>query len=135
MLIYIDTNILLVLSKFDKSDKDVLRLTNKTLIGQNIRILQIILSEVIIQIINKIDDDSKISEYVRDLKDALSKLNCISKKFPITKDNVIECARKLQEKSDAVSDMDSLILAHLIMDKKSIHFYTKDKALKNYRVK
>ena len=135
MLIYIDTNILLALSKFDKSDKDVLRLMKKTFYGQDIRVPQIVLGEAITQILNKTDDDGKISEYVRNLKNTLSKLNCTSEKFPTANENVIKCAIELGNISGVVSNMDSLILAHPVIDKNATHFYSKDKSLKNDKVR
>ena len=134
MLIYIDTNILLRLSKYDKVDKDTWRMLKKTFYGKDIRIPQIVLGEAITQILEKTNKVSKISEHMENLKNTLFELKCTDKKFPTTNNDVIQCAIDLQHTSDLVNHMDSLILAHPVMDNEATHFYTKDVSLKNYRV-
>ncbi len=134
MLIYIDTNILLRLSKYDKVDKDTWRMMKKTFYAKDIRIPQIVLGEAITQILEKTKDISEISKHLENLKNTLFELECTPEKFPTTNNDVIQCATDLQNASALVNHMDSLILAHPMMDDKATHFYTKDGSLKNRKV-
>ncbi len=134
MLIYIDTNILLGLSKYDRVDRDTWRKMKKIFYGKDIRIPQIVLGEAITQILEKTNDESKIPEHLENLKETLFKLKCTPGKFPTANNDVIQCAIDLHGVSDVVNHMDSLILAHPITDDAATHFYTNDSDLKNYRV-
>jgi hypothetical protein len=131
---YIDTNILLSLSKYDKVDKDVFRSMTKEFYQKDIKIPQIVLGEALTIILEKTTDKNKIPECLDNLKETLFKLKCTPDKFPTTNNAVIKCAAELEQISDVVNHMDSLILAHPMMDDDATHFYTKDERLKNPRV-
>ena len=71
MLIYIDTNILLGLSKYDRVDRDTWSEMKKIFYGKDIRIPQIVLGEAITQILEKTNDESKIPEHLENLRDTV----------------------------------------------------------------
>ncbi len=133
MVLYIDTNTLLILSGYNKVDKDMLRVLRKEFYNKEIRIPQIVLGEAL-TVILKEKNNQKISEYLEKLKGKVLSLGNISCKFPSTNNKIIKCAKELQEISKEIRDMDSLILAHPMMDNDATHFYTNDQALKKHDV-
>lgn len=133
MLAYIDTNILLALSGFDKIDVDTKRLLKKSLYRTDVKIPQIVLGEALTMILSTSNTGEVITN-IENLNNKLEKIKCTVEPFPTTNNEVIQCALELQRRSKVITNMDSLILAHPIMDDDATHFYTKDPALKNFRV-
>lgn len=133
MLAYIDTNILLALSGFDKVDKDIKRSLQKIFYNTDVKIPQIVLGEALTIILSESNSGETITN-IENLHNKIEEIKCTIEPFPTTNDKIIQCALELQRKSDVVTNMDSLILAHPIMDNNATHFYTKDERLKNFRV-
>lgn len=132
MLAYIDTNILLALSGFDKIDKDVKRLLQRSIYNTDVKIPQIVLGEALTMILSS--NNGNTLTHIENLKDKIQEIKCSVEPFPTTNNEVIQCALDLQKRSAVVSNMDSLILAHPIMDQNATHFFTKDPSLKNFKV-
>jgi len=133
MLAYIDTNILLALSGFDKVDKDTKQLLKKIFYDVDLKIPQIVLGEALTMILSESEQGEMITN-IEKLYNKIEEIKCSVEPFPTTNDEIIQCASELRKRSDVVTNMDSLILAHPIMDNNATHFYTKDGALNNFRV-
>jgi len=133
MLAYIDTNILLALSGFDKIDKDFKYSLQKTFYKADVKIPQIVLGEALTIILSS-PNIGDITSHIENLNNKIQEIKCTLEPFPTTNNEVIQCALELQNVSDVVTNMDSLILAHPIMDQDATHFFTKDPWLKNYKV-
>lgn len=133
MVLYIDTNILLALSGYNKIDKDMLWVLKKKFRDKEIRIPEVVLGEALREILKE-RNIRKIPEFLENLKDKLLSLENTSCKFPSTNNKIIKCAKELQGISSGINDMDSVILAHPMMDNDATHFYTNDSALKDHSV-
>ena len=73
-------------------------------------------------------------QYVRDIESISRKINLDLDGFPPTSNEIVKKAKRLADLSDVINDMDSLILAHAIVDCDATHFFTTDRDLKNTRI-
>ena len=133
-LAYIDTNILLAIIGHDAPDQKYRQAINKILYKHKIKIPQIVLGEALAIIVANNPTQGRISQYVRDIESISRKINLDLDGFPPTSNEIIKKAKQLADLSDVINDMDSLILAHAIVDCDATHFFTTDRDLKNTRI-
>lgn len=129
MSVYIDTSILLVLIGFGKVDKDVIRFLNKQLYKKEVKVPQVVLGEALAKIFGDAHDPGMIRECLDGIHGVLDGFKAAADGLPPPTIEVTRCAKEIHEQNDHVRNMDSLILAHAIMDQGATVFFTSDKAL------
>lgn len=132
-LAYIDTNILLMMIDYKTTpNQEFRKYTDKLLYDYKIKIPQIVVGESIA--IHDKTSRQEIQRYADRVESVFGKATFDFDRFPPANNEVITEAQELSKRSDVINDMDSLILAHVIVDNDATHFFTTDKSFNNERI-